>query len=142
VGWFDSYSVIMVSNLDSLNQNIGSSGVDTICVQRVSRDIHGILATKTEDLIKRKLAPHVDIDLHIVEIQAVTVVLLQVPRWGIHPFNSGVLNVTTVLQSVEVRSAIDVFLEVLSVPPHEALAINDTSTSPQQVVHFLEDNQI
>ena len=71
---FDCNCVVVVGNFDALNQDVLGSRVNTISIEWVGWHSHIPFFLKSKEFGQVHLAPHVNPDLHIMEVQAIAVV--------------------------------------------------------------------
>ena len=89
---FDCDCVVVVGNFDALNQDVLGSRVNTISIKWVGWHSQNPFFLKPKEFGQVHLAPHIDPDLHIMEVKAIAVIGFNMELWGILPFDSSVLN--------------------------------------------------
>jgi len=134
VHWLYSDSVVEIGDLHALNQDVLPRGVNAVSVQSVGWHLSKSAESGVKELIQLELAPTVDVDLKVMEVDAIHVVPVEMVEGRILNFYSGPLDVLTAIHVDQVGSAVGVFAHIFPHPPGEALAVNYSASLKQQVL--------
>lgn len=141
---FDSDGIIIISDVESLNENVAAVRVNTVSVEWEHGQGHtidvveeAVLAEESftvEKLAELDLSLVVNPEFEIMHIELVNVLQHEMETRGVDPSDTRELKVLTTIDAEELRSAVRDLLDELTEPPHVALTINGTLTLNSEAV--------
>ena len=142
----DGDGIVMVRDVESFDQDVLASGVDTIGVEWVRRQGHPVetlmFASSGQEFSKLKLPLHLSHDLEVVNVEAIDVGDVDEVVRRVEPPDSADFDIGAMVHPEELGSAIGVPLDVLSDPPHVALSVDLAIATHVHVMNLRECNEV